>query len=117
MGTTVGICSVIGFLPDVFVYPIVGHWQDTLHRGRLPQHVADGLAALCMVILFTFLLFQENTPPTPRQNATSLPHRLPASEDENLKENNNVEEIHHWNRWREPSTKDRDVRPAGKCGL
>lgn len=30
MGTTVGICSVIGFLPDVFVYPIVGHWQDTL---------------------------------------------------------------------------------------
>ncbi len=30
MGTTVGICSVIGFLPDVFVYPIIGHWQDTL---------------------------------------------------------------------------------------
>lgn len=30
MGTTVGICSVIGFLPDVFVYPVVGYWQDTL---------------------------------------------------------------------------------------
>ena len=44
MGTTVGICSVIGFLPDVFVYPIVGHWQETLPaaKGDLSQYVADG---------------------------------------------------------------------------
>ena len=36
MGTTVGICSVIGFLPDVFVYPIIGHLQDTLPADSAP---------------------------------------------------------------------------------
>ena len=59
MGTTVGICSVIGFLPDVFVYPIVGHWQDTLPTADAYRNMwLMGLAALCMVILFTFLLFR-----------------------------------------------------------
>lgn len=57
MGTTVGICSVIGFLPDVFVYPIVGHWQDTLPPAEAYRNMwLMGLAALCMVVLFTFLL-------------------------------------------------------------
>ncbi len=60
MGTTVGICSVIGFLPDVFVYPIVGHWQDTLPAAQAYRNMwLMGLAALCMVILFTFLLFRK----------------------------------------------------------
>ncbi|MCP1629779.1 MFS family permease [Citrobacter amalonaticus] len=60
MGTTVGICSVIGFLPDVFVYPIVGHWQDTLPAAEAYRNMwLMGLAALCMVILFTFLLFRK----------------------------------------------------------
>lgn len=60
MGTTVGICSVIGFLPDVFVYPIVGHWQDTLPAAEAYRNMwMMGLGAVCMVIVFTFLLFRK----------------------------------------------------------
>lgn len=60
MGTTVGICSVIGFLPDVFVYPIIGHWQDTLPAAEAYRNMwLMGMAALAMVIVFTFLLFQK----------------------------------------------------------
>lgn len=55
MGTTVGICSVIGFLPDVFVYPIIGHWQDTLPAAEAYRNMwLMGMAALGMVIVFTF---------------------------------------------------------------
>ncbi|NIF60607.1 MFS transporter [Enterobacter sp. Ap-916] len=60
MGTTVGICSVIGFLPDVFVYPLVGHWQDTLPAEEAYRNMwLMGLAALCMVIVFAFLLIRK----------------------------------------------------------
>lgn len=60
MGTTVGICSVIGFLPDVFVYPLVGHWQDTLPAEEAYRNMwLIGLAALCMVIVFAFLLIRK----------------------------------------------------------
>jgi len=60
MGTTVGICSVVGFLPDVFVYPIVGHWQDTLPAAEAYRNMwLMGLAAVCLVIVFTFLLFRK----------------------------------------------------------
>ncbi|WP_324722885.1 MFS transporter [Lelliottia sp. JS-SCA-14] len=60
MGTTVGICSVIGFLPDVFVYPIVGHWQDTLPAAEAYRNMwMMGLCAVCMVIVFTLLLFRK----------------------------------------------------------
>lgn len=60
MGTTVGICSVIGFLPDVFVYPVVGHWQDTLPAGEAYRNMwLMGLGAVCLVIVFTFLLFRK----------------------------------------------------------
>lgn len=55
MGTTVGICSVIGFLPDVFVYPIIGYWQDTLPAAEAYRNMwLMGMAALGMVIIFTF---------------------------------------------------------------
>jgi len=60
MGTTVGICSVVGFLPDVFVYPIVGHWQDTLPAAEAYRNMwLMGLAATSLVIIFTFLLFRK----------------------------------------------------------
>ena len=74
MGTTVGICSVIGFLPDVFVYPIVGHWQDTLPAAEAYRNMwLMGLAALCTVILFTFLLFRKiRTTHTRPEKMTSL---------------------------------------------
>jgi nitrate/nitrite transporter NarK len=74
MGTTVGICSVIGFLPDVFVYPIVGHWQDTLPAAQAYRNMwLMGLVALCMVILFTFLLFRKiRSADAAPENETSL---------------------------------------------
>ncbi|QKJ88365.1 MFS transporter [Paramixta manurensis] len=57
MGTTVGVCSVIGFLPDVFVYPLVGHWQDTLPAAEAYRNMwIMGLIAIGAVILFTALL-------------------------------------------------------------
>lgn len=71
MGTTVGICSVIGFLPDVFVYPIVGHWQDTLPTAQAYQNMwLMGLAATCLVIVFTFLLAQNMRRATHRHSDT-----------------------------------------------
>ncbi|WP_127959267.1 MFS transporter [Serratia microhaemolytica] len=58
LGTTVGICSVIGFLPDVFVYPIIGHWQDSLPAEQAYHNMwLMGLIATGLVLLFTFLLF------------------------------------------------------------
>ncbi|MBI3311897.1 MAG: MFS transporter, partial [Serratia liquefaciens] len=60
MGTTVGICSVIGFLPDVFVYPLVGHWQDTLPAAEAYRNLwLLGLAATSLVVVFTYLLFNK----------------------------------------------------------
>jgi len=73
MGTTVGICSVIGFLPDVFVYPIVGHWQDTLPAAEAYRNMwLMGLCALCMVIVFTFLLARKIRAASRGENVTSL---------------------------------------------
>ena len=74
MGTTVGICSVIGFLPDVFVYPVVGHWQDTLPPEQAYRNMwLMGLAALGMVVLFTFLLSRKiRTANTTQQKMTPL---------------------------------------------
>jgi sugar phosphate permease len=74
MGTTVGICSVIGFLPDVFVYPVVGHWQDTLPPEQAYRNMwLMGLAALGMVVLFTFLLSRKiRTANTAQQKMTPL---------------------------------------------
>ncbi|KEY60054.1 MFS transporter [Serratia sp. DD3] len=58
VGTTVGICSVIGFLPDVFVYPVIGHWQDTLPAAEAYHNMwLMGLSTTCLVVVFTFLLF------------------------------------------------------------
>jgi hypothetical protein len=107
------------FLPDVFVYPIVGHWQDTLPAEDAYRNMwLMGLAALCMVILFTFLLFRKiRRADAAPENEHRWPRKRLASDGENLKENNNVKEIHHWNRWREPEHQSRDVRSAGKCGL
>ncbi|PKH20884.1 MFS transporter [Enterobacterales bacterium CwR94] len=69
MGTTVGICSVIGFLPDVFVYPLVGHWQDTLPAARAYHNMwMMGLIAMAIVLVFSALLG--------REMRKSVPHTL-----------------------------------------
>ena len=74
MGTTVGICSVIGFLPDVFVYPVVGHWQDTLPAAEAYRNMwLMGLTALCIVMVFTFLLSRKiRATDTESKNSASL---------------------------------------------
>ncbi len=42
------------------VYPIIGHWQDTLPAAEAYRNMwLMGMAALGMVIVFTFLLFQK----------------------------------------------------------
>lgn len=57
LGTTIGICSVIGFLPDVFVYPIIGHWQDTLPPALAYRNMwMMGATASVVVLVFTALL-------------------------------------------------------------
>ncbi len=70
MGTTVGICSVIGFLPDVFVYPIIGHWQDTLPPAEAYRNMwMMGMGAMGMVVIFTILLYR-NIGSTPKDTAS-----------------------------------------------
>lgn len=60
LGTTVGICSVIGFLPDVFVYPVIGHWQDSLPAAEAYHRMwLLGMAAVALVLLFTTLLCRQ----------------------------------------------------------
>ncbi|MNL43560.1 Inner membrane protein YqcE [compost metagenome] len=64
---------MVGFLPDVFVYPIVGHWQDTLPAAVAYRNMwMMGLGAVCMVILFTFLLFRKIKGEEQCQSITSL---------------------------------------------
>ncbi|PKB87044.1 hypothetical protein A8A01_26830 [Ewingella americana] len=77
MGTTVGICSVIGFLPDVFVYPLVGHWQDTLPAAEAYRNMwLMGLAATALVIIFTALLFNNMARSRNASAKTVLPTHL-----------------------------------------
>ena len=59
-GTTIGIMSVIGFLPDIFVYPIVGHWQDTLAPKLAYRNMwMLGLGAVLIGLTSCFLLYKE----------------------------------------------------------
>ena len=60
MGTTVGVCSVLGFMPDVFVYPIVGYWQDTLPAVEAYRNMwILGFAGMAMVFIASGLLIRE----------------------------------------------------------
>ncbi|ONI39440.1 hypothetical protein AN639_03850 [Candidatus Epulonipiscium fishelsonii] len=60
VGTTVGVASVIGFLPDAFIYVIIGNWQDTLP----PQQAYDNMwmmsvAGTILTVIASFLLLKE----------------------------------------------------------
>jgi hypothetical protein len=77
MGTTVGICSVIGFLPDVFVYPLVGHWQDTLPAAEAYRNMwLMGLTATGLVVVFTYLLFNKIKTADAKTTTIKPPGRL-----------------------------------------
>ncbi len=73
LGTTIGICSVIGFLPDVFVYPLVGYWQDTLPPALAYRNmwIMGGCASL-LVLLFTALLISQIKRVSPAGHAAPL---------------------------------------------
>ncbi len=88
MGTTVGICSVIRFLR-------MSSFTRLSATGKTPPAAAEayrnmwlmGMAALGMVIVFTFLLFQKI--------GTDHAQWLAASKPGKLQEKNHVEKIHH----------------------
>lgn len=73
LGTTIGICSVIGFLPDIFVYPLVGYWQDTLPPALAYRNmwIMGGCASL-LVLLFTALLISQIKRVSPAGHAAPL---------------------------------------------
>lgn len=71
-GTTIGIMSVIGFTPDVFVYPIVGHWQDTLPAAMAYRNMWYlGLGGVVIGLVSCFLLYRE---------IQKVRHKIPAME-------------------------------------
>ena len=60
MGTTIGVMSVIGFLPDIFIYPIIGNWQDNLPAVEAYRNMWMLGAALAVVgLISAVLLFKE----------------------------------------------------------
>jgi len=59
-GTTVGIACVIGFSADVFVYPIIGYWQDSLPAIEAYRNMwIMGVGFTILAIIFGFLLIKE----------------------------------------------------------
>lgn len=38
-GTTVGVCSVLGYLPDAFIYIVIGNWQSTLPAAQAYRNI------------------------------------------------------------------------------
>ncbi|MBC2173676.1 MFS transporter [Listeria booriae] len=60
MGTTIGVASLIGFLPDVFIYPLIGSWQDTLEATQAYRNMwILGLVATGMALVFCMLLMRD----------------------------------------------------------
>ncbi len=59
-GTTVGVASLIGFIPDVFVYPLIGSWQDHLPAEEAYRNMwLLGLGATVMGLIFALLLLRD----------------------------------------------------------
>lgn len=59
-GTTIGVASVIGFLPDAFIYIIIGRWQDTLPALQAYKNIwMTGAGATIIAIISCALLLKE----------------------------------------------------------
>lgn len=59
-GTTIGVASVIGFLPDAFIYVIIGRWQDTLPALQAYKNIwLVGASATIIAIVSCILLLKE----------------------------------------------------------
>lgn len=59
-GTTIGVASVIGFLPDAFIYIIIGNWQDKLPALQAYRNIwLTGAGATLIAIVSCTLLLKE----------------------------------------------------------
>lgn len=60
VGTTIGVASVIGFLPDAFIYIVIGHWQDTLPAAEAYHNMwMVGALGTVIAIVACLLLIRE----------------------------------------------------------
>jgi len=60
VGTTVGVISLIGFLPDAFIYMVIGHWQDTLPAAEAYRNLwLTGAFGTALGIVMSTLLLRE----------------------------------------------------------
>ena len=57
-GTAVGIMSVVGFTPDVFMSPVMGYLLDTYPGAQGHQYVFLVLAGFSIVGLFISVMFR-----------------------------------------------------------
>lgn len=58
-GTTVGVCSVLGYLPDAFIYIVIGNWQDTLPAAEAYRNMwLTGLAGTIILLICGVLLMK-----------------------------------------------------------
>ena len=57
-GTTVGVCSVLGYLPDAFIYIVIGNWQDTLPAAEAYRNmwVTGLIGTVILLVCGTLLL-------------------------------------------------------------
>ncbi len=68
-GTTVGVCSVLGYLPDAFIYIVIGNWQDTLPAAQAYRNIwLTGLAGTIILLICGTLLLKAM-----RENKATLP--------------------------------------------
>ncbi len=60
VGTTIGVASVIGFVPDAFIYIIIGNWQDTLPAVEAYRNMwLTGLLGTIIALVSCVLLIRE----------------------------------------------------------
>ena len=59
-GTTIGVISLLGFIPDAFIYAVIGHWQDTLPAEMAYRNIwLTGAFGTIMGIVSSTLLLRE----------------------------------------------------------
>lgn len=59
-GTAIGVISLIGFIPDAFIYVIIGHWQDTLPAEIAYRNLwLTGMLGTAIGIISSALLLRE----------------------------------------------------------
>lgn len=60
MGTTIGVASVIGFIPDAFIYIVIGKWQDSLPAQEAYRNMwLVGALGTVIALVFCILLVLE----------------------------------------------------------